>query len=140
MSIYHRITVLKIEAALEERIALSLLKWYLTQLVGPAVLDQDRGMLVSIYHRITVLKIEAALEKRVALSLLKWYLTQLVDPVVLDQDRGMLVSIYHKITVLKIETALEERVAPQPPKMVSYTASGSSSTRPRQRYVCVYLS
>ena len=49
-------------------------------------------------------------------------------------------SIYHRITVLKIEAALEERVAPQPPKMVSYTASGSSSTRPRQRYACVYLS
>ena len=74
------------------------------------------------------------------LSLLKWYLTQLVDPVVLDQDRGMFVSIYHRITVLKVEAALEERVAPQPPKMVSYTASRPSSTRPRQRYVCVYLS
>ena len=107
--------------------------------MGPVVLDQDKGMFVSIYHRITVLKIKAALEERVALSLLKWYLTQLVDPAVLDQDRGMCVSIYHRITVLKKKAALEERVAPQPPKMVSYTASGSSSTRPRQRYACVYL-
>ena len=63
-----------------------------------------------------------------------------MDPVALDQDRGLFVSIYHRITFLNIEAALEERVAPQPPKMVSYTASGSSSTRPRQRSVCVYLS
>ena len=70
-----------------------------------------------------------------------------MDPGVLDQDRGMFVSICDmfvsicdKITVFKIEAALEERVAPQPPKIVSYTASGSSSTRPRQWYVCVYFS
>ena len=63
-----------------------------------------------------------------------------MGPVVLDQDRGIFVSVCHRIAVLKIEVALEERVAPQPPKMVSYTASGSSSTRPRQRYICVCLS
>ena len=93
---------------------------------------------MSICHRITVLKIEAALEERVAPQ--PPNLTQLVDPVVLDQDRGMFVSICHRITVFKIEVVLEERVSPQSPKMVSYTTSGSSSTRPRQRYVCVYLS
>ena len=55
MPICHRITVLKIEAALEERWPLSLLKLYLTLPVDPAVLDQDSGMFVSIFHRITVL-------------------------------------------------------------------------------------
>ena len=30
---------------------------------------------------------------------------------------------------------LEERVAPKPPNMNSFAASGSSSAKPRQRYV-----